>query len=181
MVLRRLQINKCDVIPGGRSLRPGTMASVGPEVSVWAVSTPSLFYFHTVFRALENVLRAGSNKQPLVNGRIVGVGVWFSRKLPAASTRLSLLLCWTGGQLNVQEDAAPRNMNDASGRVVGSAPEFGHTWSWLTSLSCFCPFLAVQNKLRTHCACGFSRYHSRFEPYCLWPAYCCLVFPPTDV
>lgn len=33
-VLRRLQINKCDVIVGGRSLRPGTMASVGPEVSV---------------------------------------------------------------------------------------------------------------------------------------------------
>lgn len=33
-VFRRRQINKCDVIAGGRSLRTGTMASVGPEVSV---------------------------------------------------------------------------------------------------------------------------------------------------
>lgn len=48
----------------------------------------------------------------------------------------------------MQEDAAPRNLNDMFGRVVGSALEFGHSWSRLTSLSCFCPALAVQNKLQ---------------------------------
>lgn len=47
----------------------------------------------------------------------------------------------------MQEDAAPRNLNDLSGRVVGTAVVFGHTWSRLTSMSCFCPALAVQNKL----------------------------------
>lgn len=57
-----------------------------------------------------------------------------------------LLLCWTGGQLNVQEDAAPRNMNGPCGRIGGAWPGFTHTWSRLMSLSCFCPALAVQNK-----------------------------------
>lgn len=65
VVLRRLQINKRDAIVGGRSLRPGTMASVGPEVSVWALSTASLFSFHTVFRALENVFRPDCQKHPV--------------------------------------------------------------------------------------------------------------------
>lgn len=63
-VLRRLQINKCDVIVGGRSLRAGTMASVGPEVSVWALSTPSSSYFHTVFRVFKMMFRSGSQKHP---------------------------------------------------------------------------------------------------------------------
>lgn len=48
----------------------------------------------------------------------------------------------------MQEDAAPRNLNDPSGRAVGTAPEFVHTWSRLTSMSCFCPALVVQNKLQ---------------------------------
>lgn len=38
----------------------------------------------------------------------------FARHLLAASAEC-LALCWTGGQLNVQEDAAPRNLNDSSG------------------------------------------------------------------
>lgn len=48
----------------------------------------------------------------------------------------------------MQEDAAPRNMNDSCGRVVIYAPVFAHTLSRLPSLSCFCPALAVQNKLQ---------------------------------
>lgn len=62
MVLRCLHINKRDVIASGRSLRPGTMASVGPEVSILALSTPSLFYFRTVFWTSEKMCRLGSQK-----------------------------------------------------------------------------------------------------------------------
>lgn len=47
----------------------------------------------------------------------------------------------------MQEDAAPRNLNDMSGRVVDLTPELGHSWSRLTS-HCFCAALAGQNKLQ---------------------------------
>lgn len=50
----------------------------------------------------------------------------------------------------MQEDAAPRNLNGPFWRVVGSALEFSYTWSRLPSLSCFCPALAVQNKLQIY-------------------------------
>lgn len=85
VVLRCMQINKCDVIAGGRSLRPGTMASVGPEVSVWALSPPSFFYFHTVHSWSWKMWYPPAARKPLVHGRIVGVEVSFGRKLPAAS------------------------------------------------------------------------------------------------
>lgn len=48
----------------------------------------------------------------------------------------------------MQEDAAPRNLNDMSGRVVDLTLELGHSWSRLMSMSCFCPALAGQNKLQ---------------------------------
>lgn len=59
------RINKCDVIAGGRSLRPGTMASVGTEVSVWALSAPSCFYFRPVLLSSENAFRPGGSAAPL--------------------------------------------------------------------------------------------------------------------
>lgn len=62
---RRLEINKCDAGVGGRSLRPGTMASVAPEVSVRALSMPSFFYFHADFRPVAKLFRLDSQKHPV--------------------------------------------------------------------------------------------------------------------
>lgn len=78
-----------------------------------------------------------------------------SRQIGRCQPWSLLLLCWTGGQLNVQEDAAPRKMNTLCRHVVRFVPGSDYTWSRVVSLSCLCPALAVQNKPHTHLKLAF--------------------------
>lgn len=92
------------------------MASVGPEVSVCSAlstterlflpRTPSMLRERRPFRQGHSpVLECDGSVSPCVFLLVI---CW-------AASAECLALCWTGGQLNVQEDAAPRNLNDSSG------------------------------------------------------------------
>lgn len=90
------------------------MASVGPEVSVCSAlsTTEQLFIPHTPSELPERrpfreghspVVECGGSVSPCV----------FLLVICCLASAECLALCWTGGQLNVQEDAAPRNLNDS--------------------------------------------------------------------
>lgn len=90
------------------------MASVGPEVSVVSLLYAKLVLLSQRLSGPGEICSAPVARTPVVNREDCRRGgAALSYKSPAASPAVSLLLCWTGGQLNVQEDAAPRNMNTA--------------------------------------------------------------------
>lgn len=99
------------------------MASVGPEVSVCsALSTTELFFIpHTLsISPVRRPFRGGHS--PVVEcGGSVSPCV-FLLVVCCLSSAECLALCWTGGQLNVQEDAAPRNLNDSCGERCWLCP-----------------------------------------------------------
>lgn len=72
---------------------------------------PSCFSFHTQRPSHGNVVLSTRAAAPWWNVAARCHSVCFRSSFAAFASAECLALCWTGGQLNVQEDAAPRNLN----------------------------------------------------------------------
>lgn len=147
------------------------MASVGPEVSVCSAlsTTEPLFVPYTSPVSRERrPFRAGRSPAVECGGSVSPRALLLV--ICCLASAECLALCWTGGQLNVQEDAAPRNLN-------GSCAER----CWLCPGVCSCMVQARSNvqlsfgfgglKLTSAQACIFSfwlEFATAFRLCCVW-------------
>lgn len=143
-----LQINKCDVTRGGRSLRPGRHHGFG-----WNRGECFSFIYAKLVLLLHRLIHtkdcvsARPPGRPFVHGWTVGVEVPVLSEIARCQPGVFCFCAGPEGNWMCRKMLRPGTWMVRTGAFCCSAPWFGHTWSRHMSL---CPALAVQNKPHIH-------------------------------